>query len=196
MAWTFIGTLPQTDRLSVMRHPAQRRNVGVVEWLTTHLCRCRTADDYDNLQRALFQHLHHAEEHRGQCRRCATRLARGQSLPSPLPMLPDRADPTDPRTWHIEDLVSDRVCRQLRAVGDAVAWRVSGYDRRYIIALSSNASPGVMAGKTGLPAELGAATELRKRGSFALLHDLTNCLRIGDITEFKSDGSKLLYEIK
>jgi len=28
-----------------------------------------------------------------------------------------------------------------------------------------------------------------------LLHDLTNCLRIGDITEFRPDGSKLLYEI-
>jgi hypothetical protein len=31
---------------------------------------------------------------------------------------------------------------------------------------------------------------------FGLLHDLTHCLRIGDITEFKPDGSKLLYEIK
>ena len=64
------------------------------------------------------------------------------------------------------------------------------------IAVSSNASPGPMAGKSGLPHELGAAVELRNRGNFGLLHDLTNCLRIGDITEFKQDGSKLLYEIK
>ena len=88
------------------------------------------------------------------------------------------------------------MCRQLRAVGDALAWRVSGYDRRYVIALSSNDSPGPMAGKTGLPHELGAAVEMRNQGSFGLLHDLTNCLRIGDITEFKPDGSRLLWEIK
>jgi hypothetical protein len=88
------------------------------------------------------------------------------------------------------------VCRQLRAVGDAFAWRVSQYDRRYIIALSSNASPGPMAGKSGLPHELGTTVALRGRGSLGLLHDLTNCLRIGDVTEFKPDGSKLLYEIK
>jgi hypothetical protein len=88
------------------------------------------------------------------------------------------------------------VCRQLRSVGDALAWRVSQYDRRYVIALSSNNSPGPMSGKTGLPHEIGAAIALRNQGTFGLLHDLTNCLRIGDITEFKPDGSRLLYEIK
>jgi hypothetical protein len=53
-----------------------------------------------------------------------------------------------------------------------------------------------MAGKSGLPHELGAAAGMRAAGSFGLLHDLTNCLRIADITEFRPDGSKLLYEIK
>jgi hypothetical protein len=196
MASSFLGTLSAEDHLSVMRHPVQRHNVGVVEWLVTLLRRCRTFEDYDNVQRALFQHLHHCEEHRSQCRRSATRLARNRSLPTPLPTLPDGADPLDPRTWQIEDMVFDRVCRQLRAVGDALAWRVSRYDRRYVIALSSNDSCGPMAGKTGLPHELGAVIELRSQGSFGLLHDLTNCLRIGDITEFKPDGSRLLYEIK
>jgi len=196
MASSFLRTLPADDHLSVMRHPAQQHNVGVVEWLITLLRRCRTFEDYDNLQRTLFQHLHHCEQHRSQCRRCATRLARGRSLPTRLVVLPDGADPLDPRTWRIEDLVFDRVCRQLRAVGDALAWRVSQYDRRYVIALSGNDPPGPMTGKSGLPHELGAAVALRNHGSFGLLHDLTNCLRIGDITEFKPDGSRLLYEIK
>ncbi|ACU53985.1 hypothetical protein Afer_1049 [Acidimicrobium ferrooxidans DSM 10331] len=196
MASSFLGHLSNNDHLQVMRHPAQQHNVNVIESLIRRLRQCRTFDQYDDVQRELFQHLHCREQHRSDCRRCAARLQRGRSLPALLPQLPLGVDPLDPETWRIEDLVFDRVCRQLRAVGDALAWRASGYDRRYVIALSSNASPGVMAGKTGLPAELGAATELRKRGSFALLHDLTNCLRIGDITEFKSDGSKLLYEIK
>ena len=180
----------------VMQHPAQERNVAVVAALIRELQSCRILVDYDELQRGLFQVLHSGEEHKSQARRCAHRLARGKSLPTPLPQLPPNANPNDPDTWRIEDLVFDRVCRQLRAVGDGIAWRASGYDRRYVIAVSSNASSGPMAGKSGLPHELGAAVELRNRGSFGLLHDLTNCLRIGDITEFKPDGSKLLYEIK
>lgn len=196
MTSSFLGHLSNDDHLSVMRHPAQQHNVDVVESLIGHLRQCRTFEQYDEFQRELFQYLHHREQHRSECRRCAARLRRGRPLPEPLPQLPPGVNPHDPETWRIEDLVFDRVCRQLRAVGDALAWRASGYDRKYVIALSSNASPGAMAGKTGLPAELGAATELRKSGSFPLLHDLTNCLRIGDITEFKPDGSKLLYEIK
>ena len=196
MPSSYLGHLSNDDHLSVMRHPAQQHNVDVIESLIRRLRQCRTFEQYEDFQRELFQYLHHREEHRSACRRCAARLRRGRPLPEQLPQLPPGANPLDPETWRIEDLVLDRVCRQLRAVGDALAWRASGYDRRYVIALSSNASPGAMAGKTGLPAELGAATELRTRGSFPLLHDLTNCLRIGDITEFKPDGSKLLYEIK
>jgi hypothetical protein len=182
-----------------MQHPAQAHNVDVVAALIEQLRSCRTFIDYDELQRRLFQFLLNREEHKASARRCATRLRRGKSLPPPLPQLPAGADPNDSDTWRIEDLVFDRICRQLRAVGDGIAWRASGYDRRYIIAMSSNASPGVMAGKEGLPAELGAATSLRDRGNrggFGLVHDLTNCLRIGDITEFVPGEMKLLYEIK
>lgn len=196
MASSFLGQLSASDNLSVMSHPAQRHNIDVIEWLIGVLRRCRTFEDYDNFQRVLFQHLHHCEQHRSDCRRCGARLAQGKALPSPLPQLPDDADPNDPETWRVEDLVFDRVCRQLRAVGDALAWRALGYDRRAVIALSSNDSPGPMAGKSGLPHELGAAAELRNSGSLGLLNDLTNCLRIGDITEIKPDGSKLLHEIK
>jgi hypothetical protein len=196
MPSSYLGILSQDDSARVMRHPAQERNVAVIETLIGHLRSCRTFEQYDNFQRELFQLLHSRELHKSECRQCAARLAKGKALPSTLPQLPGGADPNDPETWRIEDLVLDRICRQLRAVGDALAWRASQYDRRYIIALSSNNSPGPMAGKTGLPHELGRSSDLRSRGSFGLLHDLTNCLRIGDITEFRSDGSKWLYEIK
>jgi len=180
----------------VMQHPAQRATAGLVTGLIQELRACRTPVDYDEFQRRLFQILHSREEHKGECRRCVHRLQRGKRLPDPLPQLPPTADPGDPETWRIEDLVFDRICHQLRAVGDGLAWRASGYDRRYVIALSSNAATGTMAGNSGLPSELGTAAAMRAAGSFGLLHDLTNCLRIGDITEFRPDGSKLLYEIK
>jgi hypothetical protein len=193
---SFLSDLSPADMTRVMQHPAQRATARLVAALIRELRVCRTPVDYDEFQRRLFQALHSREVHKGQCRRCAHRLQRGKRLPDPLPQLPEGADPGDPETWRIEDLVYDRICHQLRAVGDGLAWRASGYDRRYVIALSSNAATGTMAGNTGLPRELDAAAAIRATGSFGLLHDLTNCLRIGDITEFRPDGSKLLYEIK
>ena len=180
----------------VMQHPAQRATARVVAALIQELRTCRTPVDYDEFQCRLFQVLHRREEHKDQCRRCAHRLQSGKRLPDPLPQVPPGADPGDPETWRIEDLVDDRICHQLRAIGDGLAWRASGYDRRYVIALSSSAATGTVAGNAGLPRELAAAAAMRAAGSFGLLHDLTNCLRIGDITEFRPDGSKLLYEIK
>ncbi len=53
-----------------------------------------------------------------------------------------------------------------------------------------------MYGKEGLPHELGRIQELWENdGHFALHHDLTNCLRIADLTEFTDDGM-WLREIK
>lgn len=75
-----------------------------------------------------------------------------------------------------------RVARQFRCVGDALAWRVFGFERRNIIALCQNAPSGVWAGKAGAPAELDAVEQAyRQDGQFAILHDMTNCLRIGDV---------------
>jgi hypothetical protein len=82
-------------------------------------------------------------------------------------------------------------------VGDALAWRVTGHDRAFIQAASRNAPSGPIVHKEGLDSELGVVTEIfRERGHFVLLHDLTNCVRIGDATEFTSDGKRWLREVK
>lgn len=91
----------------------------------------------------------------------------------------------------------ERIARQYMCIGDALAWRVFGFERKYIIALSQNAPPGVMAGKEGLAAEREQVAQAWKEdGRFALLHDLTNCLRIGDVTVFGNDGSHKIIEVK
>jgi hypothetical protein len=47
--------------------------------------------------------------------------------------------------------VCERVDRQLRSIGDALAWQVFSYDRRVIIAFSRNQVPGPMAGRQAWP---------------------------------------------
>jgi hypothetical protein len=63
--------------------------------------------------------------------------------------------------------------------------------------LCQNAPPGVWAGKAGAPAELDAVEQAyRHDGQFAILHSMTNCLRIGDVTIFRGDGSRETIEVK
>lgn len=195
MVSNFFADMAADEIDDVMLHPAQQACVRVVAGLIGELRQCHSFDDLDDLQRRLFQYLYDAEGHRSEVRRCQHRLQRGKTISFDLSKLPDGVNPQDPTTWQLEDRVAERVCRQLRAIGDAIAWRASGMDRRYVMALSRNASPGPMVSKSGLGYELGAAVEMRRRGNFGLLHDLTNCLRIADLTEF-STGRKLLYEIK
>ena len=83
----------------------------------------------------------------------------------PLALLPEasstpecRFSRTDldgsPEAWQLEHDVCERVARQYRCVGGALAWRVFGFQRRHVIARCLNGPPGVMAGKAGLAAEL------------------------------------------
>lgn len=133
----------------------------------------------------LFTHLLAAEETRSAAARNVKRLRAGKPVP--------RAPSGD---WEIELLVANRVVRQLRSVGDALAWRCFGFDRRYIVALSRNAPTGPMVGKEGLEYELGEVVTIwRNERCVALLHDLTNALRIADITKFTKRGP-LLVEVK
>jgi hypothetical protein len=100
-----------------------------------------------------------------------------------------RPGPLALETWQFEREMCERVARQFRCVGDALAWRVFGFERRNILALCQNDPPGVWAGKAGALAELDAVGEAyRQDGQFAILHDMTNCLRIGDMTIFRNDA--------
>jgi hypothetical protein len=124
------------------------------------------------------------------------RIRHGQGTQPGVPNPESGLDPNLPETWTLERDICERIGRQFRCIGDALAWRVFGFDRRQIIALCQNAQPGVMAGKEGLHAELNAVAQARAAGRFATLHDLTNCLRIGDVTVFADDGGFETIEVK
>jgi len=166
----------------------------MISWLRS----CDKPGDFYEFQRLLFGRLYSVEERRGQCDRIVKRMRRGTSkLPADAPPPPHNGDPAKLESWEFEAYVYERLARQLRTVGDGLAWRCFGYNRRMILALSRNNSAGPMYGKQGLPYELGRIQELwEKDRHFALHHDLTNCLRIADLTEFTDDGGVLLREIK
>jgi hypothetical protein len=191
-----LVSLERADAREVLKHPAQQAMVGTIEKFITQLRLLETPADCYQFQGSLFVHLYKIEERRAQCATAVERLRDGKSLPADVPPLPT-GDPAQAATWEREAYVYARLARQLRAVGDGFAWTCFHYDRRMILALARNNSAGPMYAKKGLPHELGAIQELWKtKGHFALHHDLTNCLRIADLTEFATDGQRILHEIK
>jgi hypothetical protein len=161
--WLF-KTNPQLIEATLF-HTIQRAAVGHLEELISKLRAVRTAEDCAQLQQDLFDRIFQAEEIEHEA---TQRIRLGDSS------LDRRA----------EQLAAGRAARQLRTVGDALAWMVTGGQRLAIVALSQNQQPGRIYGKggEGRQAELDAVNFYWRQGHFALLHDLTNCLRINDIT--------------
>ncbi|WP_037305561.1 hypothetical protein [Amycolatopsis orientalis] len=191
--------MPSERADRVFLHPLHQEAAAAAVELITALRQCRSSGDYFSFQQALLSRVLAVQEHRLRCRRVGKLLRQGKKVPRDAPEL-RLGDPADGESWELEADVCERVDRQLRSIADALAWRVFGYDRQVIIALSRNQRPGPMAGKSGLSAELGFVTDYwRDERRFVLLHDLTSCLSIGDATSFTEVGDEYeayLHEIK
>ena len=147
----FSQEFPPDD---VFVHP---RHVAAQKALPDLILQLRAAanvkDGYE-LQQELIGHVRETEEARNAFSKAIKRIEGGKL---PQPNAPERQSGRDPsllETWQFERGVCERVARQFRCVGDALAWRVFGFERRNIIALCQNAAPGVWAGKAGMYAEL------------------------------------------
>ena len=111
-------------------------------------------------------------------------------------LVPSRGWIPRSETWQLERDVCERLVRQLTFVGDALAWRVFGFQRKHIMALCHSAQPGGFARRTGRVAELAHVEQACRDGEFAILRDLTNCLRIGDVSILDNDGTFTTIEVK
>ena len=153
--------------------------------LIQQLRACTDVDEgYEFQQALLAQVLAVEEDHHA-----LKRMANGKSPQVGASEPQSGLDPLLLSTWQLELDICERVARQLSCVGDALARRVFGFERQYMTALARNQSPGMLAGKLGLAAERARVEQARgEYGQFALMHDLTNCLRIGDITAFTDEG--------
>jgi hypothetical protein len=187
-----LGLEPEAVIAHPRHHAAQVDLVPLIERVRA----CANAQDGYELQQDLLRHLLQVEEDRNAFSKAVKRMRQGKSPQTGAPEPQADLDPSDVEAWILERELCERVARQFRSVGDALAYRAFNHDRRYILALCRNASPGIMAGKAGLQTELATVERhWRDSGQFALMHDLTNCLRIGDITVWHDDGPRT-YEIK
>jgi len=179
----------------IYAHPAQSANNRIVRRLIGMLRQCETPSEYYEFQKHLFQAVYKADTRRSESNRALKRLKAGKTADAPTP--PSGLAQSEVESWQLEAFVYERIARQLRSVGDALAWQRLNYDRRLILTLSRNSPAGMISGKDGLDYELGRIETIwNESGHFALLHDLTNCLRMGDISEFTSDGGLLFHEVK
>jgi hypothetical protein len=185
---------PPEDVFTHPRHDAAQK--ALPDLILQLRAAANVKDGYE-FQQELIAHVRDTEEARNAFSKAVKRMEDGK-LPQPdAPELQSGRDPSLLETWQFEHGVCERVARQFRCVGDALAWRVFGFERRNIIALCQNPPPGVWAGKAGGLAELDVIEQAYRRdGQFAILHDVTNCLRIGDVTIFHNDGSHETIEVK
>jgi hypothetical protein len=189
------------DRLPLVEgmlwHPRHLAAQQQLVELISALRACINVKDGYEFQQELLTRILDVEDDRHAYGRAAKRVRNGKAPQPGAPEPYSELDPADPETWQLEYDVCERLARQYRCVGDALAWRVFGFQRKTIIALCQNAPPGMMAGKEGLAAERARVDRAyREDGEFAILHDLTNCLRIGDVTVFRNDGTSETLEIK
>jgi hypothetical protein len=181
---------------AMLNHPRHQAAQQSLVELIQQLRAARNIEDGYALEQALLGRRLDADESYLMYRRAAIRVRAGKPLQDGVPEPQFGMDPALPETWDLERELSERLGRQYRCIGDALAWRVFGFQRKQIIALSQSEPVGPMANKRGLPAELEALEHARADGKFAILHDLTNCLRIGDVTVFDDDGTPKTIEVK
>lgn len=122
---------------------------------------------------------------------CKAQLAIRQSPPKTKEEARQLKEEISYREYVIDEY--NRILHILRSIGDAIAFTyIPKWD---IKPMALKESPGFMTGKEGLRRELSILRTLFKADEIAILNDLTNCLRHGDITVV-SYYPPILLEVK
>jgi hypothetical protein len=172
----------EPDMAAALVHGLQREALQRVRARLAAIKAARNWSDFYAVQADLLQDLLWAQEFKSRAKRNNIRSAKSKSL----------SEDAETGSWELELRIAARVERQLRSVGDTLAWRLLECRRFVFWALSQNSGPGSMYRKTGLRAELKRVEDLRASGHFALLTDLTQSIRIGDLIAFTPQGPHLL----
>jgi hypothetical protein len=93
-----------------------------------------------------------------------------------------------------EGLLKERLTL-LRRLGDMIAWYAYGFNRHAILELyRSHRKPASITGRRTLDLERRVIDAINNKGDayFALMHDLTHCLSIADLTIFYPQGYQVI----
>ena len=142
------GFLPD----DVFAHPRHEAAQKALRDLIVQLRAAANVKDGYELQQELIGHVRETEKARNAFSKAVKRMEDGRPPQPDAPEPQSGWDPSLLETWQFERDLCERVARQFRCVGDALAWRVFGFERRNIIALCQNDPPGVCEGKTGAAA--------------------------------------------
>jgi hypothetical protein len=90
------------------------------------------------------------------------------------------------------------ISKAIKEIADGVAWRTLQHSRFKVRLLSQGMYSGHTWGKIGQSSEIEVAQRVASQGSFVLVHDITNCLRVGDLSLIKPGAEVDIYlaEIK
>lgn len=88
------------------------------------------------------------------------------------------------------------LAKAVKEIADGVAWRTLGYSRFKMRILSQGRYSGHTWGKDGQTAELERAIHIVSKGGYVLINDVTNCLRIGDLTLIQPDKRDRCYLVE
>ena len=110
----------------VFTHPRHQRAQESLPDLIAQLRACANVKDGYELQQELLAHILRVESDRNAFSKAVKRMRSGRSPQPGAPEPRSGGDPARLETWQLEHDVCERVARQYRCVGDALAWRVSG----------------------------------------------------------------------
>lgn len=170
-------------------HPAY---LGEWSWVRAWLRDLRAAadpGDYAELHRALLNRAYACQKQDGSYR---NRLQKLRAEVKAAKAAGAGADQLRSLSEEIELARRDReaaaaILGILRMLGDALAWRVLRYERPIITVLGTGRAVGRLTEGRGLATELAEIAYLwEEKRTFALLADLTNCVRHGDILSIES----------
>jgi len=175
--WEMLGDAETHARL--LRHPHHRSVADDIGDLVVAARALDAREQMRPMQERLLTRLLEAERHYFRARRLEKR---------------NEGDPIDVMFWR-------RACVQLRAIGDAMAWKFLGYDRPKIVLLGFNERPGMMVGKAGSAGEWNACNEHWDDGRPCLMTGITNQFTVADlliaagdtlqVNEVKSGNAKM-----
>lgn len=176
----------------ILTHPIHKQYYDEVHSLLTQLRLSNSFEQLYALQKRLLSTIQHVEEtqqeRENQIANIKTlrkeAVARGKKAGSP-----NKATLWELRQQETECSreveVYKQVRRELRSVGDGLLWKAVGYNRGYTQGVSDAPGEGNkhLSEPEGLESELSIVDRYFQTGAgLAILHDLTNIGRIGDLT--------------